>query len=129
MALCSVADVKARIYTSTLSDEDILDIITETSAEVLGLAESTDESNTFLILAGKNSACAATLRRMRTTGEMAANKKSGNAQEQNTIDQDIKDYEVKAATLIQKFKDSITYSDFLIPSGRMGYGTVNNELS
>jgi len=129
MVLCSVADVKARIYTSTLSDEDILDIITEASAEVLGLAESTDESNTFLILAGKNSACAATLRRMRTTGEMAASKKRGNAQEQNTIDQDIKDYDAKAESLIQKYKDSVKYSNFSIPSGRMGFGTVDNELS
>ena len=129
MALCSVADVKARIYTSTLSDEDVLDIITETSAEVLGLAESTDESNTFLILAGKNSACAATLRRMRTTGEMAASKKRGNAQEQNTIDQDIKDYDAKAESLIQKYKDSVKYSNFSIPVGRMGFGTVDNELS
>ena len=129
MALCSVADVKARIYTSTLSDEDILDIITETSAEVLGLAESTDESNTCLILAGKNSACAATLRRMRTTGEMAASKKRGNAQEQNTIDQDIKDYDAKAESLIQKYKDSVKYSNFSIPAGRMGFGTVDNELS
>lgn len=129
MVLCSVADVKSRIYTSTLSDDDILDIITDVSIEVLGLAESTDETNTFLILAGKNASCAATLRRMRTTGEMAANKKRGNSQEQNTIDQDIKDYEAKAESLIQKYKDSIKYYNFTIPSGRMGYGTVDNELS
>lgn len=129
MVLCSVADVKSRIYTSTLSDNDILGIITDVTEEVLGLAESTDENNTFLIRAGKNAAYAATLRRMRTTGEMAANKKSGNAQEQNTIDQDIANYEAKSEMFIQKYKNSITYSDFSIPSGRMGYGTVNNELS
>ncbi len=129
MALCSVPDVRARVYTSTLTDFDISDIITDVTEEILGLAESTDESNPLLILAGKNAACAATLRKMRTTGEMAANKKRGNAQEQNTIDQDIKDYEAKAEMLIQKFKDSVTYSNFSLASGRMGYGTVNDELS
>lgn len=126
--MCSVDDVRARVYSSTLTDSDILDIITEVSAEVLALAEATDSSNPLLILAGKNAAWAATLRKMKTTGEMAASIQQGNSQQQNTIDADIKAYEEKAAELIQKYKDSVKVRNVSIPFGRVGFGTVNNTL-
>ena len=128
MVLCSIAEVRARVYSSTLTDSDILDIITEVSAEVLALAEATDSSNPLLILAGKNAAWAATLRKMKTTGEMAASIQQGNSQQQNTIDADIKAYEEKAAELIQKYKDSVKVRNVSIPFGRVGFGTVNNTL-
>jgi hypothetical protein len=128
MVLCSVDEVRARVYSSTLTDSDILDIITEVSAEVLALAEVTDSSNPLLILAGKNAAWAATLRKMKTTGEMAASIQQGNSQQQNTIDADIKAYEEKAAELIQKYKDSVKVRNVSIPFGRVGFGTVNNTL-
>lgn len=128
MVLCSVAEVRARVYSSTLTDLDILDIITEVSAEVLALAEVTDSSNPLLILAGKNAAWAATLRKMKTTGEMAASIQQGNSQQQNTIDADIKAYDEKAAELIQKYKDSVKVRNVSIPFGRVGFGTVNNTL-
>ena len=126
--MCSVDEVRARVYSSTLTDSDILDIITEVSAEVLALAEATDSSNPLLILAGKNAAWAATLRKMKTTGEMAASIQQGNSQQQNTIDADIKAYEEKAAELIQKYKDSVKVRNVSIPFGRVGFGTVNNTL-
>jgi hypothetical protein len=128
MVLCSVDEVRARVYSSTLTDSDILDIITEVSAEVLALAEVTDSSNPLLILAGKNAAWAATLRKMKTTGEMAASIQQGNSQQQNTIDADIKAYDEKAAELIQKYKDSVKVRNVSIPFGRVGFGTVNNTL-
>lgn len=128
MVLCSVDEVRARVYSSTLTDSDILDIITEVSAEVLALAEATDSSNPLLILAGKNAAWAATLRKMKTTGEMAASIQQGNSQQQNTIDADIKAYDEKAAELIQKYKDSVKVLNVSIPFGRVGFGTVNNTL-
>jgi|CZCB01.1.fsa_nt_gi ribosomal protein L12E/L44/L45/RPP1/RPP2 len=128
MVLCSVDEVRARVYSSTLTDSDILDIITEVSAEVLALAEATDSSNPLLILAGKNAAWAATLRKMKTTGEMAASIQQGNSQQQNTIDADIKAYDEKAAELIQKYKDSVKVRNVSIPFGRVGFGTVNNTL-
>lgn len=128
MVLCSVDEVRARVYSSTLTDSDILDIITEVSAEVLALAEVTDSSSPLLILAGKNAAWAATLRKMKTTGEMAASIQQGNSQQQNTIDADIKAYDEKAAELIQKYKDSVKVRNVSIPFGRVGFGTVNNTL-
>lgn len=124
MALCSVADVRAKIYTK-MTDYDIEDIIDEVSKEVLDLAGTTDTSNSSIQLAGKYAAYAATLRRMRTTGEAAANIKHGNSQQQNTIDADITFYDQKSEFFLKKFRTS----SFSIASGRMGYGTVNHELS
>jgi len=124
MVLCSVADVRTRVFTK-LSDADIGNIIDAAYDIVLGLTGATDDSNADVNLAIRGKACALTLRKMRTNGELPASKKQGNAQEQNTIDQDIQDYEAEAKSFIQKY----TGSSFSIPSGRMGYGTVNNELS
>ncbi len=124
MALCSVAEVRAKIYTK-MTDYDIEDIIDDVSSEVLGLAGTIDETNSTIRLAGKNAACAATLRKMKTTGEAAANIKHGNSQQQNTIDADIAFYDQKSELFLNKFRTS----PFSIVAGRMGYGTVNNELS
>lgn len=128
MALCSVADVRAAIYTKTLTDADITAIISSVSDDVLGMAESTDETNAYLIIAGKNAAYAATLRRMKSTGEQAASRKFGNDQENNAPDSDIKAYESKSLEFIEKYKDSIRIANFSLPCGRVGYGTVNAEL-
>ena len=124
MALCSVADVRAKIYTE-MTDADIEDIIEEVSSEVLTLAGTTVESNSSIILAGKYAAYAATLRRMRTTGEAAASVKHGSSQQQNTIDADISFYDKKSNFFIEKFRTS----SFSIVAGRMGFGSVNSELS
>jgi ribosomal protein L12E/L44/L45/RPP1/RPP2 len=128
VVLCSVAEVRAKVYTSTLTDADITNIITEVSEEILSRAGSTDESNSNLILAGKNASAAAVLRRMRTTGEMAANVRQGNSQQQNSIDQDIKDYEAKAELFLQKYMHRPS-EGFVIVSGRVGPEGVNIERS
>lgn len=125
LALCSADDIRARIYTR-LTDSDLENIIDDVSDEILGRTGATDETDINIVLAGKALARAATLKRMRTTGELAASKKQGNAQEQNTIDQDIKDYEASTEYYIQRYFSTPLLG---IPSGRMGYGTVNNELS
>jgi len=128
MALCSVADVRAVIYTKTLTDADITALITSVSANVMGMSGGTDESNAYLIIAGKNAAYAATLRRMKSTGELAASQKFGNSQQNNAPDSDIAAYEEKADVYIEKYKDSVRLSNFSLPRGRVGYGTVNSEL-
>ena len=128
MALCSVADVRAVIYTKTLTDADITALISSVSADVLGMAGTTDESNAYLIIAGKNAAYAATLRRMKSTGELAASQKFGNSQQNNAPDSDIKAYEAKSEEYIEKYKDSVKLANFSLPCGRVGYGTVNAEL-
>jgi len=128
MVLCSYADVRAVIYTETLEDADIADLIANVSADVMAMAGSTDESNAYLIVAGKNAAYAATLRKMKLTGELAASIKFGNSQQNNTPDADIKTYEEKAEFYIEKYKKSVRFSNISLVSGRMGFGTVNAEL-
>lgn len=128
MALCTYADVRAVIYSKTLTDADITAIISSVSDDVLGMAGTTDESNAYLIIAAKNAAYAATLRRMKTTGELASSIKFGNSQQNNSPDADIKAYEAKAEEYIGKYKESIGLIDFALPCGRVGFGTVNAEL-
>ena len=128
MALCTFADVRAVVYTKTLTDADITAIISSVSDDILGMAGTTDESNAYLIIAGKNAAYAATLRRMKTTGELAATIKMGNSQQNNSPDSDIKVYEAKAEEYIEKYKDSVGIVNFSLPCGRVGFGTVNAEL-
>lgn len=128
MVLCSVADIRAVIYTQTLEDADIAALIAGVSEDVMSMAGSTNESNAYLIIAGKNAAYAATLRKMKSTGELAASTKFGNSQQNNTPDVDIKAYEEKADFYIEKYKKSVRFTNFSVSSGRMGFGTVNAEL-
>jgi len=128
MVLCSVADVRARIYSKTLTDTDLTALIASTSEDVLDMAGATDETNTDLKIAGKNAAFAATLRMMKSTGELAASIKMGNSQQNNSPDSDIQAYEAKSKEYIEKYKDSVRLTDFSLPCGRVGFGTVNAEL-
>lgn len=128
MVLCSVADVRAVVYTKTLTDADITALIASVSSDVLGMAGSTDETNAYLVIAGKNAAYAATLRRMKSTGELAASIKYANSQQNNSPDSDIKAYEAKSEEYIERFKESSRLLNFSLPRGRVGYGTVNAEL-
>ena len=120
MVLCSVDYVKSKIFSSTLTDLDISNIITETTDEVLARCETTDETNPLVILAGKYAILAAVLRKMKTTGEAAASVKTGNSQRQNTTDLDIETYEKKADYYIEKYKNTVSYS-FSSPSYHTGF--------
>ena len=122
MVLCSVDYVKSKIFSSTLTDLDISNIITETSDEVLARCETTDETNPLVILAGKYAILAAVLRKMKTTGEAAASVKTGNSQRQNTTDLDIETYEKKADYYIEKYKNTVSVSySFSSPSYHTGF--------
>lgn len=124
MVLCSVDYIRAHIST-ILTDDEIHSIITEVSNDVLDRAGTTSETDKNIILAGKNAALAATLRKMKTSGELAARVKQGNYEQQNTIDHDIQAYEQEAEKYIQRVK----CTSVSIPHGRIGYGTVNATLS
>jgi len=123
MARCSPTDVRSKVFTKA-TDLQISAIIADVDDEVSTLAGSTNQIDPNLIEACKWASRASTLRYMITTGEMAVNIKRGNSQQQNAPDPLIKAYEEKAESYIQKYK--ISSVSFSIPSGRMGYGTVNN---
>jgi hypothetical protein len=120
MALCSVDYVRSKIFSKTLTDSDIQDIITETSEDILSLCETTDESNPLVILAGKYAIRAAVLAKMKTTGELAASIKAGNSQRQNTADLDIERLEKKADIFIEKYR-GVRGTTFTSPSFSVGF--------
>jgi hypothetical protein len=126
MVLCSVAEVRAEFSPRSLSDEEISTIITQKSRAVAtqtgGSAEASD--NDLLNLACVHLSAAATLRKAREKGELAARVKIGNSEQQNTIDQDIQYHETEAAKYMKKYRHS---GKFSIPYGRVGIGTVNRE--
>ncbi len=120
MALCDVAYVKAQIYSSTLADTDITNIITEVTEDVLARCNTTEETNPLVILAGKYATLAAVLRRMKTTGELAASVQTPGSRQQNTTDEDIKAYETKSEAYISQYMTAAQYS-FSSPSFHAGF--------
>jgi len=122
MALCDVDYVRAHIYTGTLADADITDIITEVSEDVLTECNTTVETNPLVILAGKYAILAAVLTRMKTTGEMAASRETPGSKQQNNIDVDIERYEKKSQSYISQYNYSSAYV-FSSPSYQCGFNS------
>jgi hypothetical protein len=109
VALCTVDYVRSKISTQ-LTDLAISDIIDETSSDVLSMCETTDETNPLVILAGKYAILAATLQKMKTTGELAASIQTPGSSLQNTTDIDIDRYQKKADSYISQYRSSASYS-------------------
>jgi len=128
LSICSVEDIRTVINTYTLSDDDLQSILDLAHQEVFSKAGSTDENNPDLQLAIRYTACAYTLKKMRTTGELAASVKLGNDTRQNSPDKDIQTYEDNASYHIRKFLNAAQYENFSGIFGRTGYGTVNNTI-
>lgn len=105
-----------------MTDAQINAIIADVDAEVSTLSGSPDQGDANLIQAAKWKARAATLQFMSTTEEMAASFTSGDFSQQNKPDSLIQKYEENAEIYLQKF----SISSFSIPSGRMGFKTVDN---
>ena len=124
MAFATVPEIRAVIYTSTLTDEDLQGIITVVSAEILARVEASDDSNELLKIAGRNAIYAAVKRRMKDTGELAASIKQGSGEQQNTTDQDIRYYEDKVSLYLRKY----LFSSGARLYGRAGTGTVNARI-
>ena len=124
MVLCTVDEVKAHVSPESLTDDDILNIITSVSAEIALQSGGSQDASTeaALNLACVHSSAAAVLQRMRSNGELAARVKFGNQEQRNSPDQDIQDHEDKAARYVKKYRHSSGYSQ---PYGRSGLGTVN----
>lgn len=119
MALCTVSYVRS-VITTRLTDEEIEDIIDNTGGDVLEECGTTLETHPLVILAGKNAILAATLRKMKTTGEMAASISTGNGQRQNTTDKDIEDYTRESKKFIAQYTSTSSYS-YSSPSIHCGF--------
>lgn len=126
MVLCTVDELKVHVAPESLTDEDLLDIITSVSAEITLLTGGSQDASTeaSLNLACVHSSAAATLRKMRVNGELAASVKFGNQEQKNAIDADIQDHENKSARYVKMYRHS---SGCSVPFGRSGPGTVNKQ--
>ncbi len=121
VSLCSVDDVRAIVFSTTVTDQDILNIISVASDEVLALANSTDTSNSLLRLACIYASAAVVAIRTKFTSEMAAQIVKGPYRQQNQIDPEIKRFEDKATAYIKKYRGT----KYSIPYARAGVGNVN----
>jgi hypothetical protein len=130
MSMCSVDEVRDVVSPRSLTDEDILNIITRVTKSVDAQTGcGTGSTDTLANLACIELSAAAVLRKMRVNGELPARVKIGNSEQQNTIDQDIDYHEAEAAKYINEYKriaKKTEYKSYCIPYGRVGVGTVNN---
>lgn len=129
MGFSTVEQVRAIVFTSTLKDEDIQNIIDEVSSIVMDAANSTDVSNKNLIVAGKNAIYAATIRRAIETTEFAARVKKGSGEQQQDLTTLINYYTSEYNKYLAIFFNPASASPkgaFIY--GRPGYKTVNNRL-
>ena len=111
-----------------MSDSDINAIIQSVSREVLTIAEATDESNAFLILAGIHGSVAATMKKARSNGELAATVKTPEYEQQNTgLIDEINSHEKKMDECIQRYQNSILSMNYAVLYARAGMGTVNAD--
>lgn len=120
MVLCTVADIRTVIYTSTLEDTDITAIIIKSYNRVLKATDAIDDSDPVIQDAIEFTACALTLRRMKTTSEMAATVNTPGYRQQNTADVDIEAYEQGARDCINQY-NYCRYSTYSSPSCQVGF--------
>jgi hypothetical protein len=129
MALCSVADVRAYANPESVSDEVITGIIQRISIDVLTKAESTDESNNFLIQAVIHGSAALTLNHAITNGELAASVETPEYKQSNTgLIGRVNAHNKEMADYIQRYRDSIRYKNYALLYARVGLGTIDAEL-
>jgi hypothetical protein len=122
VALCDVDYVRSQIFSNTLTDDDITDIITETGADILVRCGTTSETEPLIILAGKYAILAACLMRMKQTGELAASVQTANASRQNITDIDIERYLKKSEYFIGQYNSACS-SVYTNPTFNCGFGS------
>jgi hypothetical protein len=128
VALCSTASVKAIVTPKTVTDAEIGTIITHASSVIaLDTGASTDASdNTALNLACIHLSAAYVLRKMKTTGELAASVAYSDQSQSNKVDEDIAHHHLLSAQLVKKYISSVS-SYPIIAYARVGPRTVDSE--
>lgn len=128
MALCSVASVKAIVTPKTVSDTEIGNAIDHASSVIaLDTGASTDASdNVTLNLACVHLSAAYVLRKMKYTGELAAQVGYSDQSQSNNVEQDIAHHHTLAAQYIKKYIYSVS-SYPPIQYARVGPRTVDSE--
>lgn len=128
MALCSVASVKVIVTPKTVSDTEIGNAIDHASTVIsLDTGASTDASdNVTLNLACIHLSAAYVLRKMKTTGELAAQVAYSDQSQSNKVEEDISHHHKEAGKYTQQYKYSVS-SYPIIAYARVGPRTVDSE--
>jgi len=129
MVVCSVAYVRSFIHSEKMTDDDIQDIITNTTEDILNICGVTDSTIPDITMAIRYTVLANTLIYLKTTGELAPTIKVGNGQRQNTPDKDIEKYQKLADELTQPYinvKKSSFESTFSSPSYVVSFSDTCN---
>ena len=130
MVLCAVDQVKAKVDPQSLTDLDLLDIITEAGFEVSARAggASTDSNDPYLNQACIHLSVADVLRRLKTNEDLPKSVMQGTGYKLETdVEKDIQLHEDKATTFITRYLWNPSASNSLggICYSRSGVGTVD----
>jgi hypothetical protein len=123
MSMCSATEIRAFVSPKKTTDTEIEALITILQPQILAAAKTSYTGDANLKTCLIFSVCSKLLRKMKFSGELAANKKIGSAQQQNSIDQDIQDFEAQAKEALRAYQAS----NFKIVYGRAGPGTVDSS--
>jgi hypothetical protein len=128
VVLCSIDDVRAYINPVSVDALEISHIIQAVTKDVLAKAGTANDSNSYLVQAGIHGSVAATIKLARSKGELAGSVETPESKISNTgLIEEIKQHENDRDEYIQLYINSIRYANFAIPTGRIGYKTVNGE--
>jgi hypothetical protein len=126
MALCSVEDVRAHANPVKISDADITSIISVVTTEILTKANTTLETDPYLIQAAIHAAAAITLKRARAIGELSSNKTPEFEISFTGIIEEIKQHEAERDNYIKMYKTSIPSYSFSSVSLHAGFTHHNH---
>lgn len=124
MPFCIRDDVKVYVAPKTISDEEI-DAIIQQSSDVIVLTTgcASDSTDTRIRQACIHLSVAQLLRKMKFSGELAAQIKMGSESQNNNIDTEIQYHSAASAEFMRKY----TGIRSGIPYGRVGIRTINSE--
>ena len=124
MALCTVSEVKALVSPKKISDAEISALIDVISILIVGRVGGavSDSGDADKKTAAIFLTCSSLIRKMKFSGELAANIKIGNSQQQNAVDTDIENYDKQAEKAIKKIQSR----GFSVIYNRVGPGTVDS---
>ena len=120
MPVLSIEDIKTEISSSTLDDIDLTRIVNSAYSRVLRLTGVSNDSTPDIQLAIEFTACAMTLRKMKTTDEMAATVETPGSKYTHTTDKDIDFYQAQADAITNKYAP-LKRSSYLSPSYHSGF--------
>lgn len=122
--MCTVADVRALVNPKSVSDTDITSIINIAGGDIAeDTGASSSSTDSTLSRACLHASAALVLQKAKSNGELANQKQLGDSMQSNNVNADILWHQQRSEHYVQKYRSS----DYAIPYGRVGIGTVDSE--